>query len=150
MPASLRFARSWQLVPALILSAVVLFAAAGCGKTDRLPVHPTAGQLSWRGKPLENALIVLHPMSATDPRVLPARGQTDANGKFQVTTYEQSDGAVAGEYRVTVECYKPIKTASGLEPGPNVLPKKFSQAATSTIVVRVAEGANTLEPIVLR
>jgi hypothetical protein len=129
----------------------VLATALGCSQGDgRVAVHPVEGQLTWNGQPLPNAFVVLHPKDPTDTRVLPARAQTDAAGKFQVTTYEQADGAAVGEYKVTVEFYRPIKNGSGFEPGPNVLPPKLARPDTSEISVRVAEGKNTLEPISLR
>jgi hypothetical protein len=132
------------------LALFVLVAALGCSQSDRLPVHPVEGQLTWHGQPLRSAFVVLHPKDVADARVLPARAQTDEAGKFQLTTYEQGDGAAAGEYRVTVKYYRPIQNGSSIEPGPNVLPPKFSRPEMSEIIVRVAEGKNTLEPIALR
>jgi hypothetical protein len=132
-------------------SVVLIFVAlGGCNRDDRIPVHPVEGQFTWRGQPLPNAFIVLHPQNAADTRLLPARAQTDASGKFYATTYEQADGAAAGEYRVTVEYYRPIQNGSSLEPGPNVLPPKFSRPETSDITVRVSTGKNTLPTIALR
>jgi hypothetical protein len=145
MPAFFRLA-----IVGRVAAILVVVALAGCNQSDRLPVHPVEGQLTWQGQPLTNAYVVLHPQGASDPRVLPARGQSDATGKFHITTYEQADGAVAGEYRVTVEYYRPIKNGSSIEPGPNVLPPKFARPETSEIKVRVAAGKNTLEPIALR
>lgn len=146
MPASNSLARYAH--PAVLF---VLLAAVGCNKSDRVPVHPVEGQLTWNGQPLANAFIVLHPQNAAaDSKVLPARAQTDAEGKFQVTTYDQADGAAIGEYKVTVEYYRPVKNGGGFEPGPNVLPPKLARPETSEITVRVAEGKNTLEAISLR
>lgn len=148
MPASFQLA-AWRVA---ILSFVLpLFAAAiGCSQSDRVPVYPVEGQLSFNGAPLSNAFVVLHPRAPTDKRVLAARAQTDAAGKFQVTTYEQADGAAEGEYAITVESFKPIKTANGLEPGPNILPPKFARPDSSGITVTVAKGKNTLDPISLK
>lgn len=145
MPARFRLACLGR-----VAAIIVLAAAVGCSKSDRIAVHPVEGQLTWQGQPLPNAFIVLHPQNASDPRVLPARAQTDASGKFQVTTYDQGDGAAIGEYKVTVEYYRPIQNGSGFEPGPNVLAPKLSRPDTTDINVRVAEGKNTLEPISLR
>src|SRR5687767_12131219 len=59
----------------------VLVAALGCSQSERLPVHPVEGQLTWQGQPLPSAFVVLHPKDAADARALPARAQTDATGK---------------------------------------------------------------------
>ena len=149
MPARFRLAFVGRAVLFVLATSSLL--AVGCSKGDsRVAVHPVEGQLTWNGQPLPNAFVVLHPQDPTDTRVLPARAQTDAEGKFQATTYDQADGAAVGEYKVTVEYYRPIKNGSGFEPGPNVLPKKLSRPDTTEISVRVAEGKNTLEPISLR
>jgi len=144
MPAVFRFALAGQVV------LFVLAISLGCSQSDRIPVHPVEGQLTWNGQPLPNAFVVLHPQDKSNPKLLPARAQTDASGKFQLSTYDQADGAAAGEYKVTVEYYRPIQNGNGLEPGPNVLPAKLARPETSEINVRVAEGKNTLEPISLR
>ena len=146
MPARFRLAYVGRVAVLFLLVA-----ALGCSQGDgRIAVHPVEGQLTWKGQPLPNAFVVLHPKDPTDTRVLPARAQTDAEGKFQVTTYDQADGAAAGDYKVTIEYYRPIKNGSGFEPGPNVLPPKLSRPDTTEISVRVAAGKNTLEPISLR
>lgn len=145
MPASID--RAWYARASVI---AVLLAVAGCGQSDRVKVHPVEGQLTWNGQPLPNALVVLHPQNPADARVLPARAQTDAEGKFHVTTYDNADGAAIGEYKVTVEYYRPVAAEGNLIPGPNILPPQLSRPDTSTITVRVAEGKNTLEAISLR
>lgn len=150
MPAFFRLALIGRVAIFVLVASLAAF-STGCSQSDgRIKVHPVEGQLRWNGQPLPNAFVVLHPKDTADTKLLSARGQTDAEGKFQVTTYETADGAAPGEYKVTVEYYRPIKTASGLEPGPNVLPKKLARPETSEIIVHVAEGKNTLEPISLR
>jgi hypothetical protein len=135
-----------RFVPLLFALALLV----GCSKSDRIAVHPVEGQLTWNGQPLANAFVVLHPQDKSNLKLLPARAQTAADGKFRLSTYDQADGAAAGEYKVTVEYYRPIQNGSGFEPGPNVLPAKLARPETSEISVRVAEGKNTLEPISLR
>ena len=126
-----------------------LAALVGCGGGDgvaRLPVHPVEGAVTRNGKPLANALVALHPKGG-DPRAITARGQTDAEGKFVVTTYDQNDGAPEGEYAVTVQYFELIKNGGSSEPGPNVLNPKISSPNQTDIVVKVAAGPNKLPPI---
>lgn len=150
MPARIRLAFVGRAVSFVLITTLGVL-SLGCSKGDgRVAVHPVEGQLTWNGQPLPNAFVVLHPKDPTDTKLVSARGQTDAEGKFQITTYETADGAAAGEYKVTVELYRPVNKGNGLEPGPNVLPPKLSRPETSEIVVRVAEGKNSLEPISLR
>ncbi|WP_254511627.1 transthyretin-like family protein [Anatilimnocola floriformis] len=145
MPAGYRF----PLAGSLALLFVVAL-SAGCSKSDRVAVHPVEGQLSWNGQPLANAFVVLHPQDKSNPKLLAARAQTDAEGKFQLTTYDQADGAAAGEYQVTVEYFRPVNNGGSFVPGPNVLPAKLARPETSEITVSVAAGKNTLQPIVVR
>lgn len=149
MPARLLFAPVGRAIALVLLMAAVC-SVAGCSQSDRVKVHPVEGQLSWNGQPLANAFVILHPVDKSDPRVLSARAQTDAAGKFQLTTYENGDGAAAGEYKVTVEYYQLKQNGSSFEPGPNVMPDKIARPDLTDIKVRVAEGKNTLEPISLR
>ena len=118
------------------------FTLTGCGKVnDQLPVIPLQGKVTHKGKPLANALVALHPVNPTDPRATTCRATTDAEGNFSVSTYNANDGAPAGEYKVTVECYQLKGSGSSLEPGPNILPVKYSQPGTTDFTVSVAEGA---------
>jgi hypothetical protein len=135
-----------------VLLLAVAAALTGCDvkHPDRLPVFPVEGQVQVNGQPLANAFVVLHPKGASDPRLLAARGQTDQNGKFQVTTYEAGDGAPVGEYAVTVEYHPLLNQGGSYEPGPNVLPRRLASPSTTDVIVRVAASPNTLPPIDVR
>jgi hypothetical protein len=129
---------------------------AGCGgyrapKIDRVPTVPAAGEITFDGKPIPGALVVLHPKDTSNPKVLPARGHVGADGKFVLSTYDTGDGAVPGQYAVTVEWYQLIKEGDSARPGPNVLPKKYATPHTSDIpVVTIADGQSTLPAIALK
>ena len=130
----------------------ILLCGSGCSDTDeiRLPVFPVKGQISFNGKPAAGAFVVLHPKGNADPRLVPPRAIVDADGSFELSTYESQDGAAAGEYSLTVEWRKLVKEGGDFKAGPNVLPARYSKPATSKLEVRVAEGFNQLEPIQLR
>jgi len=132
-------------------TAVLLFLAelfVGCSSEDRLKVYPVEGQITFNGQPLANALVVLHPKDTSNPKLLAARGQTDAAGTFKVSTYDSQDGAPVGSYAVTVEYYQLLdKGNGGFEPGPNVLPPRLASPQTTDIVVEVAANPNKLPPV---
>ena len=134
---------------ALLVTALSL---PGCGgqPRERLPVHPVAGQITLRGRPLANAFVVLHPKGSADPRAITARGQTDRSGRFQATTYVANDGAPAGEYAVTVVFHQLEKQGESFVPGRNILSPKIASPASTDISIRVAEGTNQLKPIDVR
>jgi hypothetical protein len=132
---------------------LVLPPLAGCGRGDaleRLPVHPVSGSIAFGNKSLEGGLVVFHPVAGSDPRVLPARGVVAADGTFAVTTYESNDGAVVGEYIVTVVRTPLVERDGDQIAGPNVLPEKYSRAESSDLTVHVQAGPNQLSPLTLR
>ncbi len=135
------------------LSLLALSCWTGCGQgasLERLPVHPVQGIIKYGNEKLEGAFVVFHPAPGSDPRVLPARGSVGGDGSFTVTTYESSDGAVEGEYIVTVVRTPLVERDGDQIAGPNVLPEKYSKAESSDLKVRVQAGPNQLEPLTLR
>lgn len=125
---------------------------AGCSQSDPgVELFPVEGKLLLKGKPLANALVVFHPKSsASDQHVPLSRGQTDAEGKFALSTFNSHDGAPEGEFAVTVQAYKLEKVGESFLPGPNIIAPKLSTAQTTDIHVKVVAGTNVLEPIEVR
>jgi hypothetical protein len=68
----------------------------------------------------------------TEKWVSVADGRTDANGRFQVTTYSRFDGVPAGDYALTV--VKAAKGAAGPLPDP-----RYATPANSPLRVPVRE-----------
>ncbi|MCE9555037.1 MAG: hypothetical protein K8T91_16920, partial [Planctomycetes bacterium] len=84
------------------MTAGIFIMATGCGNTDAKrmqPTVPTAVQVFYKGKPVSDCQVILHPVveeSTPLRRVLP-NGQTDAEGRAQLTSYIANDGAPEGE-----------------------------------------------------
>jgi hypothetical protein len=126
---------------------LMLLVAPGCSKgPDRIPVYPTEGQVLWEGQPLAGALVVLHPKGSPDGKGVPARAQTDKEGRFRISTYDTADGAPAGEYAVTVQYYPLEQHGESYIAGPNIVPPKYADPKATELAVRVVEGTNTLSP----
>jgi hypothetical protein len=90
------------------LSLGLLLATAtvcGCGQKEltKKDTFPAQGKLTYNGEPVRFALITLEPVERGKGE--PADARTDENGDFVLRTYsnEEPDGAVPGEYKVTVE-----------------------------------------------
>jgi hypothetical protein len=80
----------------MFVAVPLLLAGAGCGKS----IYPLQGRVTLDGKPVPNAMVRLVPENQTSPRL--AYGQTDADGRFVLSTFGGNDGILPGTYRVTV------------------------------------------------
>ena len=133
------------------LVGVALLAGCGSSEPGRVPVFKAAGKITFNNQPLEGAFLVLHPkVATTTPDVPKPTALVKPDGSFEPTTFNSADGAPAGEYVVTVEWRKLVNVGGDWTPGPNLLPPKYSNPATSDLVIQVAEGSNELPPITLR
>lgn len=136
---------------ALSAALVALVAIAGCSQKkadNRKAVYPVHGKLLVNDQPAPGAMLVLHPVGGAYDAERPV-ATVGADGSFDLTTYVGNDGAPAGEYVVTAQWYLSAdKEAPG--PWPNVIPDKYAKPQSSDLRVRVAEGPNELQPIVIK
>lgn len=137
--------------PALLL--VLSFLAMGCGESYP-ETYPVTGTVTYNGKPVEGANVALVP---SDPAVRSAGGMTDARGSFSVKTYfdseHQSEGAMPGDYGISVSKPGVVETPAGLKPeeamayymkhGPPkaLLPTKYQVPAKSGFKVTVGDAS---------
>ncbi|HUQ69528.1 MAG TPA: carboxypeptidase-like regulatory domain-containing protein [Planctomycetaceae bacterium] len=89
----------------------------GCGGSGGKPVThpattPVSGTVTLKGTPVEGATVTLHPIQKGNG----AFGVTDASGKYVLGTFETADGAVPGEYKVSI--VKLSSTDGGKQPAP--------------------------------
>jgi hypothetical protein len=85
----------------LIGCAVAFLAAAisGCGQGANNPtVYPVTGTVIYKGQPVADAIVAFQGEEGTKL----ATGRTDAEGRFELTTYEPGDGAVPGKHHASV------------------------------------------------
>ncbi|HEY3963189.1 MAG TPA: hypothetical protein VGM05_01445 [Planctomycetaceae bacterium] len=64
----------------------------------RKPVVPVSGEVRVDGKAVEGVVVTLHPKGHNDGLYQYPSAVTDAEGQFELGTYEEEDGAPAGEY----------------------------------------------------
>lgn len=83
-----------------VCSLVAMSALVGCGggDTEGVTVYPTSGTVTMFGKPLSGATVSFAPQGDQPT----AYATTDAEGKYQLTTYEFGDGAAEGTYKVVI------------------------------------------------
>jgi len=114
---------------------------SGSTPGPRKNVHPVRGTVFLDGAPLAGAYVVLQARAGGKGGRGDAR--TEADGSFVLSTYQPGDGAVEGEYAVTVVLRQPFVDAAG-RPGPNQLPERYSKVETTPLRVEVKPGVNDL------
>ena len=83
---------------------------SGCSPASNRPkLVPVSGTVKFKGAPLPNATVTFMPEGSA-PRN--PYGTTDKDGNFQLTSYDTNDGAVPGDYMVTIVA----KPADGKKP----------------------------------
>jgi hypothetical protein len=100
-----------KCIPLMVFSIAALMVCfiAGCGQRE-LPkpdMAPVRGKIMVRGEPARYVMIRLN---SKDGRY-ESTGFTDEEGTFELRTLSNSgepDGAVPGEYTVTLEPYDPV------------------------------------------
>jgi hypothetical protein len=87
----------WSLVCALVTSGILIM-AAGCGGPAPPTIAPVSGIVRYGGVPVRDAYVKF----SQDGCPIVAGGFTDDSGRFELTSYEQGDGAPVGENEVTI------------------------------------------------
>jgi hypothetical protein len=77
----------------------------GCGGVRPAKV---TGILTLNGQPVEGATVQFVPVKEGGR---PATGLTKADGGFSLTTFEDQDGALPGEYKVVITYHPPVENA---------------------------------------
>jgi hypothetical protein len=151
------------LFPVVSLAAVCcLCGCGGGGDSDRPETYPVTGTVTYNGAPVEGASVTFSPnvpiSQVGQGGARGAFGVTDAEGKYQLTTFAPQDGALPGEYRVSIMKYEgvePLPPDYNEEedyeaPDPNaqdtprksLIPEKYASAGTSGFTVTVKEEQN--------
>jgi len=103
-----------RLSPAslLPLCGLVLVTSIGCGGvSDRPPVYPVSGKVTLGGVPVEGAQVSFY--AEGSPRA--ASGKTDAEGMYQLTTFDTNDGAVEGSHKVSIAKMQAAQDMSNID-----------------------------------
>jgi hypothetical protein len=136
----------WLVHLSWLAAGLELLLATGCTSKKTVkerPTFPVKGTVLFEGRPVGDALVVFHPPVGRDDPPVFSMARTDANGRFEVSTYKPYDGAPAGSYRVSVVKYDD-------QEGTHLLPPTYADPATSGLRVEVRDTGNELEPFRLR
>jgi hypothetical protein len=136
--------RVWFLVTAGGMCTL----AAGCSGSKQTPVYPVRGQVLLNGKPLSQAIVTFHHQGSGPDAPAPS-AQTDSEGRYTLTSYQNGDGAPEGEYAVSLVCFRTreLRKGSDEDTARNIVPARYANAATSRLTAKVAAGKNELPPL---
>ncbi|MBC8355434.1 MAG: hypothetical protein H8E66_25940 [Planctomycetes bacterium] len=136
---------SFERVFLLLFVALV----AGCSN-DRLPTFAVQGQVVFSdGSPVRTGSIELKSVQHS----VQARGDIASDGSFQLTTYEENDGAVEGVHKCVVVQLVMVEELSNFKPSTEgVVDPRFGSYTTSELECRISESDDnrvklTVEPI---
>lgn len=116
---------------------------AGCTpKSDNPATVPVTGVVTLDGQPVEGANVMFQSPEQG------SFGLTDAQGRYELQTFEPGDGAMPGEYRVAISKVKVFlpKVEQGepgyVEPPPpeHLVPSKYAAPTSSGLTATVTEG----------
>lgn len=134
---------------------------AGCGFGTNRPselhnLAPVNGRITFKGEPASGAELILYDMGVDgDPTsgTPVTKATAGGDGKFSVQTIVSkgtANGAKPGEYIAAISWKKPLRpNDQESDLGPELLPKKYQDPSTSTVMISVRAGRNELEPIEL-
>jgi hypothetical protein len=129
-----------------LVAAVIGLSLVGCSSDDgRVKLYPVSGQVLVGDLPAEGLRVRFYNASAPNDIDAPQPfGTTDATGKFEMGTFEEKDGAPAGEYLVV------LLWPDG-PPGPGIprdrLGNAFTDLSKTPYRAKVPEGGTVLDPI---
>jgi hypothetical protein len=117
-----------------------LLCCAGCGGSDGPELVPIRGEVWYEGAPLRDVTRGIVRYTPKEPGTLAreASARIQPDGSFDMTTFQNADGVVVGDYNITVSAYSSAaltreQTEAGARvAGPRIMiPEKYLQAETS-------------------
>ena len=136
--------RFWQH-----LFTLLFVVALGCS-SDRLPTFPVQGRVVFPdGSPVRTGSIELK----SNEFGVQSRGNIGGGGSFQLTTYDENDGAVEGTHRCVVVQLVMVEELSNFKPSTEgVIDPRFGSYSTSKLECHVSSTVDnhvtlTVEPL---
>jgi hypothetical protein len=140
-----------RLIRLSVFVGVIAYCGA-CSRSSGPPkkvCYPVKGELLVKDKPAQGALVILRPRPDANPDEWSMgfpRANVGADGKFEVGTYGDNDGAPAGDYIVLVSWEAP-NAQNEEASGPDRLGGRYSDPATSKLTAKVEAHPTELPPI---
>lgn len=147
--------KQFHLAACVVTSLVFI---GGCGGDGSRPsTEPVSGSVKFKGAALAGATVTLvpatkpsqgEPFKTTTPRT--AIAKTDASGEFKLTSVKQNDGAVPGDYKISVtkiEEPPPVTPSADIAAPPpkvvpikSLIPERYNNPESSKLTATVKKG----------
>jgi hypothetical protein len=139
----------------LIASFGLAFLLTGCGGgVERPPLGKVSGKVTYNGKPVTSGSVIFTPTKGDTGGHI-ATGNIQSDGSYTLTTFDTGDGAVLGQYVVTIEARgqtpmtgPPIdpKTKRPMYvPSKSTIPEKYGSVERTPFRVTVEPGSKTVD-----
>jgi hypothetical protein len=128
---------------AVAATLLVLFCSCSEQRGERKETYPVKGEVYVDGNPAEGLKVTCHDVKGLDKEhPTMSAAFTDAEGKFEISTYESADGVPEGEYTLTFMWgqWNAISNSYG---GPDKLNGRYSDPASSQQRITVEGGKRT-------
>jgi hypothetical protein len=131
------------------LGVFLLLLCVSCSSSE-VPVYPVTGSVTWQGRPVQGATVLLYPIhpdesGSTGAKRISPLGYTDQAGNFSVSSRGNGDGAPQGDYVVTIELREERLVGEEMvRDGKNLLPMKYAHTKTTPLRCTVIAGENRL------
>jgi hypothetical protein len=133
----------------------MIAAMTGCGD-GRVPTYPVRGTVLVDKRPAAGAILIFVPsLTAEGAERERPFGIADAQGNFDLMTFDPGDGAPAGEYKVLIQWPASIspdadRGGGRASIGPDRLKGKYFKLDQTNLVATVEEQTNELPPFELQ
>jgi hypothetical protein len=137
-----------------VIAVGALAMTPGCSSSKVTPPSktvPVSGTVMLKGRPASGIRVKFHPQFDIGRTKFIPSGETDANGKFRLSTGALFNGAPQGEYLVTIEMPRiGDDPKDGLEAEIDQLKGAYADPAKSEWKITIIDGDNVLEPFQLK
>jgi hypothetical protein len=133
-------------IAAVLALPVLLAGCSGSGPA----IVPVSGTVTLDGVPVAEANVMFAPVAGGRP----AEGRTDAAGKFSLSTEKPNDGAMEGDYEVTVTGVRTVGAVANPDGTSGdisqvreewFLPQKYARRDSSGLTQKVIPGMPAVE-----
>ncbi len=121
------------------IGCLAILTATLLGCSDRLATYPACGRVEFSsGGAVHVGTVELK----SREHGVQARGSIDNDGNFALTTYNEGDGAVAGNHDCVVVQFVMTEDVAGHRPSTiGVIDRRYASYATSDLQIEILPGA---------